>query len=99
MGTEWTVTIGFICAVVGLVAGIVGMKRNYRMDASKDASAMTTVAVKLENLSFSLSEIKAEIKTELRSAREDQREDRERIIKLESWAKSMQEQLNQQKGK
>lgn len=60
--------------------GISNMKRNQKTDDKSEATQLTTVIVKLENIEGGISDIKKEIN----SVKNDVREDRERIVKLEA---------------
>lgn len=60
--------------------GIVNHKRTGKRDARQDATEMTTVIVKLENIGTGIAEIKAE----LSDIKNDVKENRERIIRLET---------------
>ena len=61
-------------------SGIVNQKRTGKQDARQDATEMTTVIVKLENIGTGIAEIKAE----LSDIKNDVKENRERIIRLET---------------
>lgn len=60
--------------------GIANMKRNQKTDDKSEATQLTTVIVKLENIEGGISDIKKDIN----SVKNDVREDRERIVKLEA---------------
>lgn len=59
------------------------MKRNARTDDRKDASELTTVIVKLENIGNDIKDIK----TDLRDMKLDIQNHAEKIVKLEQQVK------------
>lgn len=73
MTIEVALIISAVSLAFGIYSGISTMKRNHRSDSQKDASEMTTVIVKLENISNGIAEIKADfsnIKTEVKDLRD-----------------------------
>lgn len=70
--------------------GILNVKRNLKKDDKKDASELTTVIVKLENIGNGITEIKSEMS----NLKNDIKEDRERIIRLEESAKQAHKRLD-----
>lgn len=60
----------------------------------ENTSELTTVIVKLENISTGISDIKAEIA----NMKSDQKEDHDRLIKVESSASSLWKQFNEFKA-
>lgn len=79
------VSLGF-----AIYTGVTNMKRNKAVDDKKDATEMTTVIVKLENISNDTKEIK----NELRSVRNEVGELRERVIIAEQAAKSLHKRVD-----
>lgn len=73
MSIEVALIISAVSLAFGIYSGIATMKRNHKSDSQKDASEMTTVIVKLENISNGIAEIKADfatIKTEIKELRD-----------------------------
>lgn len=73
MTIEIALMISGISLAFGIYQGIANMKRNHKTDSQKDASEMTTVIVKLENISTGITEIKTEfnsMKTEIKDLRD-----------------------------
>ena len=83
MSIEAALLISGISLAFGLYSGIAQLKRNKSKDDKTDASEMTTVIVKLENIGSGISEIKSE----MGNIKADIKEDRERQIKVEESAK------------
>ena len=73
------VSVGF-----AVFSGVVNLKRNARHDTKNDASELTTVIVKLENIGTGI----AEIKSEMKNVKDDVKETREKIIRIEESLKS-----------
>lgn len=89
-----TVYLSLVIAVIslafGIFSGIINMKRNQKTDDKKDASELTTVIVKLENIGNGI----AEIKSEMSNVKNDIKEDRERIIRIEESVKQAHKRLD-----
>lgn len=83
MTIEVAVVISLISLIFAIVSGVSGMKRNARTDDRKDASELTTVIVKLENIGNDIKEIK----TDLRDVKADIQVHAEKIIKMEQQIK------------
>lgn len=89
-----TIEVALIISVVNLAlaayTGITSMKRNKATDDKKDATEMTTVIVKLENIGAGV----AEIKSDMRNIKEDIQDLRERVVVVEQSAKSAHHRLD-----
>lgn len=83
MTIEIAVVISLISLIFAIVSGVSGMKRNARKDDRKDASELTTVIVKLENIGNDIKEIK----TDLRDVKADIQVHAEKIVKMEQQIK------------
>ena len=83
MTVEIGVVISVISLIISIVVGVSGMKRNARNDDKKDASELTTVIVKLENIGNDIKDIK----TDLRDMKLDIQNHAEKIVKLEQQVK------------
>ena len=83
MTVEVAIVISVISLVFGIVSGVATMKRNARTDDRKDASELTTVIVKLENIGNDIKDIK----TDLRDMKLDIQNHAEKIVKLEQQVK------------
>lgn len=90
MTIEVALLISGISLAFGIYSGISNLRRNQNSDVKKDASELTTVIVKLENIGTGISEIKSE----LTNVKNDIKESRERIIKLEESAKQANKRLD-----
>jgi len=87
---EVALLISGVSVAFGIFAGISNLRRNQKLDDKKDATEMTTVIVKLENISIGISEIK----NEMANVKNDIRESRERLIKVEESAKQAHKRLD-----
>lgn len=83
MTIEIALVISLISLIFSIVSGVSGMKRNTRKDDRKDASELTTVIVKLENIGNDIKEIK----TDLRDVKADIQVHAEKIVKMEQQIK------------
>ena len=90
MTIEVALLISGVSLAFGIYTGIAAIKRNQKTDAKQDASELTTVIVKLENIGNGITEIKAE----MTNVKNDIKDDRERIIRLEESAKQAHKRLD-----
>ncbi|WFR55341.1 hypothetical protein QA584_22590 [Anaerocolumna sp. AGMB13025] len=90
MTIEVALLISGVSLAYGIYTGITNLKRNQTADAKQDASELTTVIVKLENIGNGVTEIKSE----LINVKNDVKEDRERIIRVEESAKQAHKRLD-----
>lgn len=90
MTVEVALLISGVSVAFGIFAGISNIKRNQKIDDKKDATEMTTVIVKLENIGNGITEIKSEMS----NVKNDIKEDRERIIRVEESAKQAHKRLD-----
>lgn len=84
MTIEVALVISALSLAFGIYQGVSSMKRAQRHDDKHDATQLTTVIVKLENIGAGISEIKAD----MRNIKDEVRELRDRIIKVEDSTKS-----------
>lgn len=94
MTIEIALLISVVSVSFGLYQGVTGMKRNHKQDSRDDASQMTTVIVKLENIGTGITEIK----TELNGMKEEIKELRDRLIINEQSVRSAWKQIDEIKG-
>lgn len=90
MTIEVSLLISALSVGFAIYMGVSNMKRNKATDDRKEATEMTTVIVKLENISNDT----REIKNELRSVRNEVGELRERVIVAEQAAKSLHKRVD-----
>lgn len=95
MTVEISLLIAGVSLAFGIYQGISNLKRNKASDDKKDASQMTTVIVKLENIGEGVSEIKSD----MRNIRSDVQELRERVAAVENACKSAHHRIDQFEGK
>lgn len=89
-----TVEVGTLIAITGTILGVVFGYTNFqrvgKQNTKNDASELTTVIVKLENISAGITEIKQE----MTNIKDDIRQNRERIIKIEESTKQAHKRLD-----
>ena len=78
-------SIGF-----AIFSGVINLKRNQTHDDKLEATQLTSVIVKLENISTGVTEIKSEIK----SVKEDTKKNSERLTRVEESAKQAHKRLD-----
>jgi len=91
MTIEVALLISGVSVAFGIFAGISNLRRNQKLDDKRDATEMTTVIVKLENISNGITEIKSEIN----NVKKDIKEDRERIIRVEESVKQAHKRIDE----
>ena len=87
---EVALLISGVSVAFGIFAGISNLRRNQKLDDKKDASELTTVIVKLENIGTGITEIKSEMS----NVKSDIKESRERLIKVEESAKQAHKRID-----
>ena len=95
MTIELALVISGLSLAFGIYQGITNMRRNNRKDDREDATQLTTVIVKLENISSGI----AEIKNEISNVKNDIKESREKIIRLEEAVKQAHKRIDQIEGR
>lgn len=90
MTIEVALVISVLSVGFGIWSSVTNVKRNEKTDTKADASQLTTVIVKLENISTGITEIKSE----MNNVKNEQKESRERIIKVEESAKQAHKRLD-----
>ena len=93
MTLEISLIISAVSLGFGIYQGLSNMKRNQKTDNQKDASQMTTVIVKLENISTGITEIK----TEFNGMKSEVKELRDKVIVNEQSLKSVWKQIDELK--
>lgn len=88
------INTGVLIALIGCIVGLAGWLRNHDSDNEKEASNMTTVIVKLENIRGSISDLKLDLK---RTAEDLQSIDR-RLTVVEESTKQAHKRINEIKG-
>ncbi len=84
MSIEVTILLSVISVSTAVYFGLKRNRRDEKTDDQKEAVAMTTVVVKLENIGDGVNEIKGE----MRGLRDDVKDVRERQAKTEESLKS-----------
>lgn len=99
MNGDSTITFTLLIAISGLIMSgitlVCNIRRAIKGEAKSDQMAMTTVAVKLENIQDNMKELKtdfssnmSDLKKDILSIRSDMNEFRERIVAVEQSTKS-----------
>lgn len=83
MSVEVAIVISIVSLAFAIYEGVSNLRRNNKKEDKAEASELTTVIVKLENISTGVSEIKADMK-DLKS---DVKDHSERIVRLEQQVK------------
>ena len=90
MQVDIPILISFLSLVVAIVVAIVSIRRGNATDDKKEASEMTTLIVKLENINNGVNEIKSD----MRNMRNDIQDLRDRLIIVEQSTKSAHHRLD-----
>lgn len=95
MTIELMSLITILSVAFAIFSGVVNLKRNAKTDTEKDASEMTTVLVKLENIQNNLAEIKAEFRNEVKQIKSDVTQNHDDLIRIDESLKSAWKQINE----
>ncbi len=87
--------ISALSLVVALIVAFVNVRRGNTADDKQEASEMTTLIVKLENISNGVNEIKSD----MRNMRNDIQDLRDRLIIVEQSTKSAHKRLDDMESK
>ena len=90
MTIEVALVISLVSVVFGVWSGLMNIKRKEKKDTKNDASELTTVIVKLENIGTGITEIKSEMS----NVKNDVKETREKIIRVEESTKQAHKRLD-----
>ena len=90
MTVEVALVISVLSVSFAIYSGVSNLKRNQKADDKNEASQLTTVIVKLENIGTGITEIQSEMS----NVKNDIKESRERIVKVEESAKSAHKRLD-----
>lgn len=94
MTVEVALLFSGISLACSIYFGIVTARRNKSKDDQEDATQLTTVIVKLENIGS----ICSEIKTELQAMKLDVKDHERRIVVVEERSKSAHKRIDDMKG-
>ena len=90
MTIELALLLSGISLAFGIYSGIATLKRNNTADAKNDASQLTTVIVKLENIGTGVTEIK----NEMSNIKNDVKDIISRVVKVEESLKSAHKRID-----
>lgn len=91
MTIEVALVISILSLIFTVYQGASNLKRNQRTDERQDATQLTTVIVKLENISNGI----ADIKSDMRNVKDEVRELRDKLIKVDESTKSAHKRLDE----
>lgn len=83
MTIEVALLISGVSLAFGIYQGITNMRRNSKKDDQHDATQLTTVIVKLENIGDGVNEIK----NDMRNVKDDMKDINIRLVKTEQQVK------------
>lgn len=83
MTVEVALVISVLSVGFGIWSGFSNVKRNEKNDTKADASQLTTVIVKLENIGNGITEIK----NDMRNVKDDMKDLNIRLVKMEQQVK------------
>lgn len=90
MTIEIALLISIVSVSFALFSGIKNMNRNDKKDNAEEITQMTTVVVKLENISNGVNEIKSDV----RGVKTEMNDVRDRLTIVEQMAKSAHKRLD-----
>lgn len=90
MSVEISILISLASVICAIVVGSTGIKRNKEADDKKEATQMTTVICKLENIANDTKEIKSEMK----SLKVEVQDLREKTLITEQATKSLHKRVD-----
>lgn len=82
-------------AVICCIVNVLNIRRNRRTDDKKETTEFTTIAIKLENISGGISELKSDI----RHISTEQQSIRERVVLVEQSVKSAHHRIDRIEGR
>lgn len=91
MTIEVALVISAMSLAFGIYQGVTNMKRNRTADDKNDATQLTTVIVKLENIGAGISDIKSD----MRNVKDEVKDMRDRLIKVEESTKSAHHRIDE----
>ena len=91
MRIETSIIIAALSLAAAIYFGVAGIRRNKSKDDKHDAAELTTVIVKLENISTGISDIKAN----MRNVETEVKELRDRVTRAEDSAKSAHRRIDE----
>lgn len=91
MTIEVALVISAMSLAFGIYQGVTNINRNRTADDKNDASQLTTMLVKLENISAGISDIKSD----MRNVKDEVQDMRDRLIKVEESTKSAHHRIDE----
>ena len=94
MTIEIALVISAVSLAFGIYSGVSNLRIARRKETQSDATTLTTVIVKLENIN----NVCAEIKSDISSLKADIKDVSERLVIVEQSAKSAHKRIDEMKG-
>lgn len=91
MTIEVALVISALSLAFGIYQGVSNLRRNQKADNVQEATQMTTVIVKLENIGAGISDIKSD----MRNVKDEVKDMRDRLIKVEESTKSAHHRIDE----
>lgn len=95
MQVDLSTIISVVSVTVAVIVMVTNIKRNSSRDNRQEASNLTTLIVKLENISEGVNEIKSD----MRNMKSDIQDLRDRLIRVEQSDKSAHHRIDTLEGK
>lgn len=95
---EIMTVVSAVSIAIGICGTIFGLRRNKTIDDKGEAAQITTVIVKLENITKELLEIKSEFRSEIKVIKTDTLANHDDIIRIDTSLKSAWNAINEIKG-
>lgn len=95
MQIDLSTIISVVSVTVAVIVMVTNIKRNSSRDNRQEASNLTTLIVKLENISEGVNEIKSD----MRNMKSDIQDLRDRLIRVEQSDKSAHHRIDTLEGK
>lgn len=92
---DLSILISVVSVVIAAVVAVTTIRRNNTTDDRQEASNLTTLIVKLENINDGVNEIKSD----MRNMKSDIQDLRDRLIRVEQSDKSAHHRLDTLEGK
>lgn len=90
MTIQMTIFLSVVSVAFAIYLGMTTISRNKTCDDKNEATQLTTVIVKLENIGTGI----ARIESDMNNIKSDIKEDRERLVKVEESTKSAHKRLD-----
>lgn len=93
LSIEFTVLISVVSVCAAIYFGLSNLRRSQKNEDREEATLLTTLLVKLENIGTGVTEIKSEMK----SVKDELKENSHRLVKVEESAKQAHKRIDELK--